>query len=192
MLGCEVAFASGASRRASAKREACGASKASTSLRVSTRAAFALHRTTAPVAPAAAAMRRVIQSRCQRHAATRVPPDRRRLRLRLCRPRLHLAAAAPSWNGVDGGPGGDTGVYIWNQWVFQHELLVDRHNPLTTDQVLSLYRSCRSLPAQLHRVPQSARAAADSVARCRPDVQYRVVDRERPDGARRPTRWRDE
>jgi hypothetical protein len=37
-----------------------------------------------------------------------------------------------------GDPGGDTGVYVWNQWVFHHEMLVDRHNPLTTDQVLSL------------------------------------------------------
>ena len=39
---------------------------------------------------------------------------------------------------LTGDPAGDAGVYIWNQWVFQHELLVDRHNPLTTDQVLSL------------------------------------------------------
>ncbi len=45
---------------------------------------------------------------------------------------LHLGTA------LTGDPAGDAGVYIWNQWVFQHELLVDRHNPLTTDQVLSL------------------------------------------------------
>lgn len=37
-----------------------------------------------------------------------------------------------------GDPGGDTGVYVWNQWVFQHEALVGRHNPLTTEQILSL------------------------------------------------------
>ncbi len=36
-----------------------------------------------------------------------------------------------------GDPGGDTGVYVWNQWVFQHEAL-ERHNPLTTEQILSL------------------------------------------------------
>jgi len=45
---------------------------------------------------------------------------------------LHLGTA------LTGDPAGDAGVYIWNQWVFQHELLVDHHNPLRTDQVLSL------------------------------------------------------
>lgn len=56
-----------------------------------------------------------------------------------------LAATAFTWplpldlgTALTGDPGGDTGVYIWNQWVFQHELLVDHHNPLTTEQVLSL------------------------------------------------------
>ena len=42
-----------------------------------------------------------------------------------------------------GDPGGDTGVYVWNQWVFQHEAGA-RHNPLKTDQILSL-----SAPADL-------------------------------------------
>lgn len=37
-----------------------------------------------------------------------------------------------------GDPGGDTGVYVWNQWVFQHEALIARQNPLTTAQILSL------------------------------------------------------
>src|SRR5262245_18536542 len=37
-----------------------------------------------------------------------------------------------------GDPGGDTGVYVWNQWVFQHEAFVERRNPLTTEQILSL------------------------------------------------------
>src|SRR5688572_25092065 len=45
---------------------------------------------------------------------------------------LHLGTA------FTGDPTGDTGGYIWNQWVFQHELLVHRHNPLTTEQILSL------------------------------------------------------
>lgn len=45
---------------------------------------------------------------------------------------LHLGSA------LTGSPGGDTGVYVWNQWVFQHEAL-DRHtNPFKTTQVLSL------------------------------------------------------
>ncbi len=39
---------------------------------------------------------------------------------------------------LTGDPGGDTGVYVWNQWVFQHEALVEGHNPLTTERILSL------------------------------------------------------
>ncbi len=56
-----------------------------------------------------------------------------------------LVAVAFTWplplqmgSALTGDPGGDTGVYIWNQWVFQHEAVVERHNPLTTEQVLSL------------------------------------------------------
>jgi len=56
-----------------------------------------------------------------------------------------LAALAFSWplplhlgTALTGDPGGDTGVYIWNQWVFQHEALVRHHNPLRTEQILSL------------------------------------------------------
>ena len=44
---------------------------------------------------------------------------------------LHLATS------LTGDPGGDTGVYVWNQWVFHHETLA-RHNPLRTEQILSL------------------------------------------------------
>jgi hypothetical protein len=36
-----------------------------------------------------------------------------------------------------GDPGGDTGVYVWNQWVF-HQELTTGHNPLTTEKILSL------------------------------------------------------
>ena len=38
---------------------------------------------------------------------------------------------------LTGDPGGDTGVYVWNQWVFHHELSSAR-NPLSTDTILSL------------------------------------------------------
>src|SRR6186997_2735278 len=38
---------------------------------------------------------------------------------------------------LTGDPGGDTGVYVWNQWVFHHEL-TSAHNPLSTDTILSL------------------------------------------------------
>jgi hypothetical protein len=44
---------------------------------------------------------------------------------------LHLGTT------LTGDPGGDTGVYVWNQWVFQHA--VGRQtNPFTTNQILSL------------------------------------------------------
>lgn len=39
---------------------------------------------------------------------------------------LHLATH------LTGSPTGDTGVYVWNQWVFQHELL-QRHLPYFTE-----------------------------------------------------------
>ncbi len=39
---------------------------------------------------------------------------------------------------LTGGPGGDTGVYVWNQWVFQHELLEHGNLPYFTDQIFSL------------------------------------------------------
>lgn len=45
---------------------------------------------------------------------------------------LHVSTA------FTGDPGGDTGVYVWNQWVFAHEAFVERRNPLTTEQILSL------------------------------------------------------
>lgn len=45
---------------------------------------------------------------------------------------LQLASHLP------GEAGGDTGVYVWNQWVFQHEIRVERSSPLTTARVLSL------------------------------------------------------
>lgn len=38
---------------------------------------------------------------------------------------------------LTGDPGGDTGVYVWNQWVFQHET-ASGSNPLTTQQIFSL------------------------------------------------------
>jgi len=39
---------------------------------------------------------------------------------------------------VTGSPMGDTGVYIWNLWVFQHELLAHHQFPLITSTILSL------------------------------------------------------
>jgi hypothetical protein len=45
---------------------------------------------------------------------------------------LHLGTA------LTGPPDGDTGVYVWNQWVFQHEILVHRRLPFFTDSIFSL------------------------------------------------------
>jgi hypothetical protein len=44
---------------------------------------------------------------------------------------VHLGTALP------GDPNGDTGIYIWNQWVFHRELL-SGHNPLRTESILAL------------------------------------------------------
>jgi hypothetical protein len=45
---------------------------------------------------------------------------------------LHLRTALP------GNVGGDTGVYVWNLWVFRHELVVHGRFPLFTNEVLGL------------------------------------------------------
>ena len=56
-----------------------------------------------------------------------------------------LAALAFSWplplhlaTHLTGDPGGDTGVYVWNQWVFQHEILEQGRFPYFTDKIFSL------------------------------------------------------
>ena len=47
---------------------------------------------------------------------------------------LHMATH------LTGPPDGDTGVYVWNQWVFRHEV-VDQHSlPLFTGEIFSLSR----------------------------------------------------
>lgn len=55
-----------------------------------------------------------------------------------------LAASAFTWplpiqlgTHLTGDPGGDTSVYVWNQWVFHQELLRG-NNPFRTEQILSL------------------------------------------------------
>ncbi len=55
-----------------------------------------------------------------------------------------IAASAFTWplplhlgTHFTGDPGGDTGVYVWNQWVF-HQELTTGHNPLATEKILSL------------------------------------------------------
>ena len=41
---------------------------------------------------------------------------------------------------LTGPPGGDTGVYVWNQWVFRHELIEQHSLPLFTGEIFSLFR----------------------------------------------------
>src|SRR5581483_4074736 len=55
------------------------------------------------------------------------------------------AAVAFSWplplhlsTHFTGSPAGDTGVYVWNQWVFQHELVDERQLPYFTDRIFAL------------------------------------------------------
>lgn len=36
-----------------------------------------------------------------------------------------------------GSPEGDTGVYVWNLWIFRHELLRHAHLPVSTDHVFA-------------------------------------------------------
>jgi hypothetical protein len=38
---------------------------------------------------------------------------------------------------LTGSPEGDTGVYVWNQWVFHHELLTHGSSPYYTDRIFS-------------------------------------------------------
>jgi hypothetical protein len=53
---------------------------------------------------------------------------------------LVLAAAWPLSSRIrtslPGDPSGDTGVYVWNQWVFRHELIEHGRNPLYTTHIL--------------------------------------------------------
>ena len=41
---------------------------------------------------------------------------------------------------LTGSPDGDAGVYVWNQWVFRHELVEEQSNPYFTGRIFSLTR----------------------------------------------------
>jgi len=56
-----------------------------------------------------------------------------------------LVAVLQSWplpvrlfTHLTGQPGGDTGVYVWNTWVFRHELVDGHRSPFFTDSIFSL------------------------------------------------------
>jgi hypothetical protein len=46
--------------------------------------------------------------------------------------------AANARTHLPGPPSGDTGVYVWNLWVFRHEIVTERNFPLNTSAVFSL------------------------------------------------------
>lgn len=56
-----------------------------------------------------------------------------------------LTAAVFAWplplalsERLTGSVAGDTGVYVWNQWVFRHEIVAHHHLPLFTSKILAL------------------------------------------------------
>jgi hypothetical protein len=55
---------------------------------------------------------------------------------------LHLNTAFP------GDPAGDTGVYVWNLWVFRHQILAHHTLPFLTREILSLDQP--AVPLTLH------------------------------------------
>ena len=55
---------------------------------------------------------------------------------------------------LTGSPAGDTGVYAWNQWVFQHELLNNHRSPYFTDKIFSLSGSRANLSLHNYTVFQ--------------------------------------
>ena len=48
-----------------------------------------------------------------------------------------MAARGESQNGTPRVPDGDTGVYVWNLWIFGHELLAHGRVPFTTDHIFA-------------------------------------------------------
>ena len=50
-------------------------------------------------------------------------------------------------SALTGLPNGDTGVYVWNLWVFRHELIAHHVSPFFTHEILSL---APSVPLTLH------------------------------------------
>jgi hypothetical protein len=51
---------------------------------------------------------------------------------------FHWPLPARLGSALTGPVGGDTGVYVWNLWVFRHEIVAHRRFPLFTQEILSL------------------------------------------------------
>ena len=100
-------------------------------------------------------------------------PPRRRARLCWRSPWPSRGRCSPALaTHLTGDPGGDTGVYVWNQWVFQHGAMVEQPQPPDhRAHLLAVAAAGRPHAAQLHRVPQPAGLAAHRLARPGGDVQ---------------------
>jgi hypothetical protein len=64
---------------------------------------------------------------------------------------LHLA------DGLLGPAGGDTGVYVWNLWVFRHEIVEHGRFPFWTGEILALHAGA---PLTLHNYTSLANVVA--------------------------------
>ena len=51
---------------------------------------------------------------------------------------FHWPLPARLGSALTGPVGGDTGVYVWNLWVFRHEIVAHHRFPLFTQEILSL------------------------------------------------------
>jgi hypothetical protein len=51
---------------------------------------------------------------------------------------FHWPLPARLGSALTGPVGGDTGVYVWNLWVFRHEIVAHRRFPLFTQEILAL------------------------------------------------------
>jgi hypothetical protein len=60
-------------------------------------------------------------------------------------------------DALPGPPGGDTGVYVWNLWVFRHEILEHGRFPFFTSEILALSAGA---PLTLHNYTSLANIAA--------------------------------
>ncbi|MBA2302932.1 MAG: hypothetical protein H0W08_09890, partial [Acidobacteria bacterium] len=66
---------------------------------------------------------------------------------------LHLTDALP------GSPSGDTGVYVWNLWLFRHEVMAHQRFPFETLEILNAAGSA-AVPLSMHNYTPFADALA--------------------------------
>ncbi len=67
---------------------------------------------------------------------------------------MHFGTALP------GAPGGDTGVYVWNLWVFRHEIVAHGRFPFFTFEILSATDPSSAVPLILHNYTTAANILA--------------------------------